>query len=52
MVYGWASGCPFCAVQSPPMTKLWLAQRGRGLRMLGLAIDTKPEDIEHIACFV
>jgi hypothetical protein len=26
------------------MEKLWLAQRVRGLRMLGLSIDKKPED--------
>lgn len=44
VVYWWASWCPFCAVQSPLMDKLWLDQRGRGLRMLGLSIDKKPED--------
>jgi thiol-disulfide isomerase/thioredoxin len=44
VLYWWASWCPFCAVQSPLMEKLWLAQRGRGLRMLGLSIDKKPED--------
>ena len=44
VLYWWASWCPFCAVQSPLMNQLWLAQRGRGLRFLGLAIDKKPED--------
>lgn len=44
VVYWWASWCPFCAVQSPLMDKLWQAQRGRGLRMLGLSIDRTPED--------
>ncbi|HSM21684.1 MAG TPA: TlpA disulfide reductase family protein, partial [Rubrivivax sp.] len=36
VLYWWASWCPFCALQSPHMEKLWLAQRGRGLRFLGL----------------
>jgi thiol-disulfide isomerase/thioredoxin len=44
VLYWWASWCPFCAVQSPLMDKLWQAQRGRGLRMLGLSIDKRPED--------
>jgi thiol-disulfide isomerase/thioredoxin len=44
VVYWWASWCPFCAQQSPLMEKLWLAQRGHGLRMLGLSIDRKVED--------
>ncbi len=44
VVYWWASWCPFCAQQTPLMEKLWLAQRGRGLRMLGLSIDRKAED--------
>jgi thiol-disulfide isomerase/thioredoxin len=39
VLYWWASWCPFCAIQSPLMEKLWLAQRGRGLQMLGLSID-------------
>jgi thiol-disulfide isomerase/thioredoxin len=39
LVYWWASWCPFCAEQSPLMQKLWDAQRGRGLKMLGLSID-------------
>jgi thiol-disulfide isomerase/thioredoxin len=44
VLYWWASWCPFCALQSPLMEKLWLAQRSRGLRFLGLSIDRKAED--------
>ena len=44
VLYWWASWCPFCAEQSPEMQKLWDAQRGRGLQMLALSIDKKPED--------
>lgn len=44
VIYWWASWCPFCALQSPSMDKLWREQRGRGLKMLGLSIDRKPED--------
>ncbi|MDO9074729.1 MAG: TlpA disulfide reductase family protein [Rubrivivax sp.] len=44
VLYWWASWCPFCALQSPLMERLWLAQRGRGLRFVGLSIDRKPED--------
>ncbi|MDZ7592101.1 MAG: TlpA disulfide reductase family protein [Rubrivivax sp.] len=44
VLYWWASWCPFCAVQSPLMDRLWREQRGRGLQMLGLSIDKKPED--------
>ncbi len=44
LVYWWASTCPFCAVQSPSMEKLWRSQKGRGLQMLALSIDKKPED--------
>lgn len=43
VLYWWASWCPFCAVQSPHMEKLWQAQRGRGLRMLALSIDSRRE---------
>jgi hypothetical protein len=39
VLYWWASWCPFCAVQSPLMEKLWRAQRERGLLMLDLSID-------------
>lgn len=44
VLYWWASWCPFCAVQSPLMDKLWRAQRGRGLQFWGLSVDRKPED--------
>ena len=44
VLYWWASWCPFCALQSPLMDKLWLAQRRRGLQFWGLSIDRKPED--------
>ena len=44
VLYWWASWCPFCAQQSPEMQKLWDAQRGRGMQMLSLSIDKKPED--------
>lgn len=44
VVYWWASWCPFCAEQTPLMQKLWDAQRGRGLQMLGLSIDRRVED--------
>jgi hypothetical protein len=38
------SWCPFCALQSPHMEKLWQAGQGRGLQMLALSIDKKPEE--------
>lgn len=47
VIYWWASTCPFCALQSPEMQKLWDAQRAlgaRGLQLLTLSIDRKPED--------
>lgn len=44
VVYWWASWCPFCALQTPHMQKLWDTQRARGLRMLGLSIDRRIED--------
>ena len=44
ILYWWASWCPFCVQQSPEMQKLWAAQSGRGLQMLALSIDKKPED--------
>jgi thiol-disulfide isomerase/thioredoxin len=44
VIYWWASWCPFCAVQSPLMDKLWREQGPRGLRMLALSIDKKAED--------
>ncbi len=44
VLYWWASWCPFCAVQTPLMDKLWQAERARGLVLLGLSIDRKPDD--------
>ena len=44
LVYWWSSTCPFCALQSPEMQKLWAAQSGRGLQVLALSIDQKAED--------
>ncbi len=44
VVYWWASTCPFCAQQSPEMQKLWQAWQGKGLQMLALSIDRKPEE--------
>lgn len=44
LVYWWSSTCPFCALQSPAMEALWRSQKGRGLQMLALSIDKKPDD--------
>jgi len=44
VLYWWASWCPFCAMQSPHVQKLWEAQRARGLTVLGLSIDRRVED--------
>jgi thiol-disulfide isomerase/thioredoxin len=44
VVYWWASWCPFCAVQSPYIEKLWQTHRSSGLQVLGLSVDRKPED--------
>ena len=44
LVYWWSSTCPFCALQSPSMEKLWLSQKDKGLRMVALSIDKNPED--------
>lgn len=44
LVYWWASWCPYCAEQTPLMQQLWDAQRPRGLRMLGIAIDKREAD--------
>ncbi|MDD5478097.1 TlpA disulfide reductase family protein [Rhodoferax sp.] len=46
VIYWWASTCPFCALQSPEMQKLWQAQQARGLRMLALSVDKKPAEAE------
>ncbi|MCU0926432.1 MAG: TlpA family protein disulfide reductase [Hydrogenophaga sp.] len=44
LVYWWVSTCPFCALQSPSIEKLWRSQKGRGLQMVALSIDRKPDD--------
>lgn len=44
LVYWWSSTCPFCALQSPHMDVLWRSQQARGLQMLALSVDRKPED--------
>lgn len=44
VLYWWASWCPFCAVQSPHVQKLWETQRARGLTVLGLSIDRRVDD--------
>lgn len=44
VLYWWASTCPFCALQSPEMEKLWRKERTRGLAFLGLSIDRDPDD--------
>ncbi|MDP3170998.1 MAG: TlpA disulfide reductase family protein [Polaromonas sp.] len=43
VVYWWASWCPFCAVQSPHIEALWRANQAKGLEVLALSIDSKPE---------
>lgn len=43
VMYWWASWCPFCAMQSPHMEKLWQTQRSKGLQLLTLSIDSKVE---------
>ena len=44
VLYWWASWCPFCAQQSPLIDEFWRTHRERGLRLVGLTIDRKPED--------
>lgn len=39
VLYWWASTCPFCALQSPEMQKLWQSQATRGLQLVGLSVD-------------
>lgn len=43
LIYWWASTCPFCALQSPEMQKLWLAHKDLGLQMLALSVDRTPQ---------
>ena len=44
VLYWWASWCPFCALTSPHIDKLWQAERGRGLALLTFSIDKNPDD--------
>lgn len=44
VLYWWASTCPFCALQSPEVDKLWRNAHARGLDVLGLSIDKRPDD--------
>jgi thiol-disulfide isomerase/thioredoxin len=44
VLYWWASTCPFCALQSPEMQKLWAQHKGRGMELLALSVDRKKED--------
>jgi hypothetical protein len=44
LIYWWSSTCPFCALQSPEIQKLWVAQQSRGLQMVTLSVDKKPAD--------
>ena len=44
VLYWWSSTCPFCALQSPEMQKLWMAHKKNGLQMLTLSVDRKPQD--------
>ncbi len=44
VLYWWSSTCPFCALQSPEMQKLWMAHKKQGLQMLTLSVDRKPQD--------
>jgi len=46
VLYWWASWCPFCALTSPLMDKLWREQQPRGLKFLGLSIDKRAEDAQ------
>ena len=44
LVYWWSSTCPFCALQSPEIQKLWIAQQSKGWQMLALSVDKQPAD--------
>jgi len=43
VVYWWASTCPFCALQSPEMDKLYRRMAPQGMAFLGLSIDKTPQ---------
>ncbi len=44
VLYWWASTCPFCALQSPEMQKLWTQLRAKGLQMVTLSVDKTPQE--------
>lgn len=48
LLYWWASWCPFCALTSPYVDKLWREQRARGpdrgLMLLTFSIDKRPDE--------
>ena len=44
VLYWWASTCPFCALQSPEMQKLWLKHQGKGVELLALSVDRNKEE--------
>jgi len=44
VVYWWASWCPFCALQSPLIDRLWRQHQAQGLQVLGLSIDRSAGD--------
>jgi hypothetical protein len=50
MVHWCSSTCPFCALQSPSVEKLWISQQARGLQMVALSVDIKAQDAQaHLA---
>ena len=46
VIYWWASTCPFCTLQSPEIQKLWGQHQARGLQLLTLSVDKKPQDAQ------
>jgi len=44
LVEYWASWCPYCARQNPHIQKLSDAVRGKGMEVLTISIDKKPQD--------
>jgi thiol-disulfide isomerase/thioredoxin len=41
----WATWCPFCARQLPHVQALYQKEHARGLEVLALSIDKKPQDV-------
>ena len=46
VIYWWSSTCPFCALQSPEMQKLWQSQAAHGLQMLALSVDRTQQEAQ------